>query len=325
MIIAVTGGTGFIGKHLIRRHLDFGDQVRYLTRDHGSQELEGAKPYIGDLNSSIEILHEFLDGADVLYHCAAELRNESQMYNTNVLGTANLLVAARGKRCRWVQLSSTGVYGKVLDGNICESSELNPNNAYEKSKTKSDMLVLDAIKHDKLFGVILRPSVVYGNDMPNRSLFQLIQMIHKNLFFFIGKTGATANYIHVENVVDALVLCGTSTAALTGSIYIVSDYCKLEELVETIAAVLDKKIPKARVPESLMRAATSFLQIIMPNFPLSPARIDALTNKVVYATNSIEKEMGFKCQISIKCGISELTRYYLTSILKPNVSDSSKK
>lgn len=309
MLVAVTGGTGFIGKHLIKRHLAFGDQVRYLTRNHESNELNGASAYIGNLNSSVEHLQQFLDGVEVLYHCAAELRDEAEMHNTNVLGTANLLAAARDKICRWVQLSSTGVYGKVLNTIVSEDSTLRPDNVYEKSKSTSDLLVLDAIKNQSLQGVILRPSVVYGTDMPNQSLFQLIKMIDRNMFFFVGKEGAIVNYVHVDNVVDALVLCATSPLAVNDSIYIVSDHCTVEELVKIIAVALDKIMPKKRLPESVVRAVVSFSSIL-PSFPLNSSRVDALTNRTVYVTNHIQSELGFKRSISMEMGISELTRYY---------------
>ena len=106
MIVAITGGTGFIGKHLIARHVARGDQVRYLTRSKAPQDVHGAIAHIGNLNSSIEELRKFVSGADVLYHCAAELRNEAEMHNTNVVGTANLLAAANGEMGRWVQLDN---------------------------------------------------------------------------------------------------------------------------------------------------------------------------------------------------------------------------
>ena len=118
MIVAITGGTGFIGKHLIAKHVARGDQVRYLTRKIAPKNVRGASAYIGSLGSSIDELRQFVRGADVLYHCAAELRNEAEMHNTNVRGTANLLSAAIGEIGRWVQLSSTGIYRNNLHGEI---------------------------------------------------------------------------------------------------------------------------------------------------------------------------------------------------------------
>lgn len=309
MIVAITGGTGFIGKHLVARHVALGDQVRYLTRIKSAQNMPGAVAHSGNLSSSVDELRSFVHGADVLYHCAADLSNETEMHNTNVHGTANLLDAASGEIGRWVQLSSTGIYGSALRGDIDEDTEISPGNAYEKSKAQSDELVLVAAKNQKLPCVVLRPSNVYGTDMRNRSLFQLIAMIDKSMFFFIGKPGAVANYIHVENVVDALIMCGTAGLPTNGRAYIVSDHRTLESFVGIIAAVLGKSAPQIRFPESLVRAAVALTGPI-PQFPLKSSRVNALTNRTVYRADRIGSELGYKNRISMEEGIGELTRYW---------------
>lgn len=309
MIVAITGGTGFIGKHLIARHVARGDHVRYLTRSKAPQDVHGAIAHIGNLNTSKEELRKFVSGADVLYHCAAELRNEAEMHNTNVVGTANLLAAAAGVTGRWVQLSSTGVYGSGLHGDIREDAEIKPVNAYEKSKAASDTLVCATAEKQSLPCVVLRPSNVYGTDMPNQSLFQLIRMIDKGMFFFIGKHGAGANYIHVENVVNALVLCGTAGLPINGRAYMVSDHRTLEDFVGIIATALGKSTPQKRLPESWIRTAVTLAGSI-PKFPLKSSRVDALTNRTIYRIDRIVSEFGYENKISMEEGICELTHYW---------------
>lgn len=309
MNIAVTGGTGFIGSHLINKHLELGDTVRYLTRQHKSNKLSGAQAFIGNLNGSIDALREFLKDVDVLYHCAAEVRYESEMYTTNVHGTANLIAAAQGRVARWVQLSSTGVYGKHPGSIVTEDTDLKPDNTYEKSKAESDKLFLNAINRNHIQGVILRPSIVYGPDMPNQSIFQFIKAIDRNLFFFIGKNGAIVNYIHVDNVVDALIRCGTSPSKLNGRTYIVSDFCTIEEFVKIVSVSLGKRVTCRRFSEKLVRSIVSVLHVL-PNFPLSMTRIDALTSRTIYDSELIKKELNFKCIVSIETGISLLTDCY---------------
>jgi nucleoside-diphosphate-sugar epimerase len=145
--------------------------------------------------------------------------------------------------------------------------------------------------------------------MPNQSLFQLIRMIDKGRFFFIGKHGAAANYIHVENVVDALLLCGTSVLQSNDRAYIVSDHRTLEDLVGIIATSIGKRTPQKRLPESLVRAAVALAGLI-PKFPLTLSRVDALTNRTVYRTDRIESELGYMNRVSMEAGIGELTRYW---------------
>lgn len=308
MIIAVTGGSGFIGRHLIARHLAEGDEVRYLTRQPPSPSLAGAKAFAGHLNAPLAELEAFLDRVDVLYHCAAELRDEALMQATNVDGTANLLAAAKGRVKRWVQLSSTGVYGQPRHQTVDESAPMNPCNAYERSKAAADALVSQAAEAG-LDCVLLRPSNVYGVDMPNQSLFQWIRMLDKGMFFYIGNPGAMATYIHVENVVDALMLCGKSPLPKNGAAYIVSDDCTLETFVGTICTALQKKAPALRVPETIARMIAKAAAPI-GKFPLTEARIDALSNRTVYLSDKIAAELGYRHRISIEDGIAELARHW---------------
>jgi len=309
VIVAVTGGTGFIGRHLVARLVARGDQVRYLTRKKAPEDTPGAFAYMGSLDSSPDELRRFVDGADVVYHCAAELHNEARMLSTNVLGTANLAAAAGGEIGRWVQLSSTGIYGVVRYGDINEDSPINPMNAYEKSKSESEHLVLTAAEKQGFECVVLRPSNVYGPDMPNQSLFQWIRAIDRGMFFFIGGRGAAANYIPVENVVDALLLCGAAALPVNGRVYIVSDHRTIEDFVEIIAASLGRGTPRKRLPKALAWLAVA-LAALIPNAPLTSSRLIALTNRAVFRADRIESELGYKNVLSMEEGIGELARYW---------------
>jgi nucleoside-diphosphate-sugar epimerase len=119
----------------------------------------------------------FLIGT-VLYHCAAEIRDESKMQAVNVEGTTNLMNASSGKIKHWVQLSSVGVYGPVYSGNLTESHSYNPVNLYEKTKLQSDLFVIENAMKNGYTYTLIRPSNVFGSAMQNASLFQLIKMIH---------------------------------------------------------------------------------------------------------------------------------------------------
>ncbi|MDD2892306.1 MAG: NAD-dependent epimerase/dehydratase family protein [Halothiobacillaceae bacterium] len=303
--IAITGATGFIGRHLVARNVALGDQVRYLTRSADALPLSGTIRHVGDLCGPGEVLDRFVHGADVLYHCAAELQDSTRMQETNVSVTLNLLRAAQGEVGRWVQLSSTGVYGLHRGGEVDEDTGLRPGNAYERSKADADAQVLEAADRRGLSCVLLRPSNVYGADMGNRSLFQLIRMVDKGLFFFIGPPGAVANYIHVENVVDALLACGQAALPQNGRAYIVSDHCSLEDFVGIIAARLGRPTPWLRVPLPLARTtANTFGRL--PGFPLKPSRVAALTDRTVYRADCIARELGYRNRITLEQGLGEL-------------------
>jgi nucleoside-diphosphate-sugar epimerase len=75
MIVAITGGSGFIGRKLVMSHLEQGDEVRVLSRrpPEKSELPDSVKWYSGDLSNSADLL-PFVDKADILYHCAGEIK-----------------------------------------------------------------------------------------------------------------------------------------------------------------------------------------------------------------------------------------------------------
>lgn len=306
MIVGITGGTGFIGKALSLRHLSEGDTVRILTR-HAESDL-GLSRFVecfqGDLTVPSSILKSFVDGVDVLYHCAGEVKKLEKMQDVNVLGTRNLCIAADRKIGHFVQLSSVGVYGYHKEGFITEDTPLTPANLYEKTKALSDQVVIEASKNGAFTHSILRPSNVFGPDMSNQSLFQMTAMIKKGLFFFIGQPGASANYIHVDNVVEGLLLCGKMQGA-KGQIYNLSDHRTMEEFVAIITNTLGKPFPKLRLPINLVRCIIKFCRKV-PRFPLTESRIDGLTNRSIYSIEKIQNDLGYIHQMSMEDGIRQL-------------------
>lgn len=303
MIVAITGARGFIGQRLAAAHAERNDEVRILTRTAGRTLPYGYTAFVGDLAVPDSVSAAFLDGADVLYHCAAELRDESAMAAVNVGGTRRLLELAPGRIHRWVQLSSVGVYGPRRAGPVCEDAEQNPANTYERTKAEADRLVMEAAAERGFAWTMLRPSIVYGPDMPNASLRQLAAMVRRGLFFFIGTPGAKANYVHVDDVVAALVLCGTHPRA-PGQVFNLSNCCAFEDFIAAIATACDVPIPTRRLPEGLVRMLAAAFGWL-PGNPLTTTRIDAMTGRATYPADRIAAELGFACRVSLYAGIAQ--------------------
>jgi nucleoside-diphosphate-sugar epimerase len=293
MIISITGGTGFIGKLLVERHLAMGDHVKILSRNSKIVN-SNVQTFIGDLSSHDVDLSGFIANTDILYHCAGEIENESLMKELHVNGTKRLVDSAQGKVGRLVQLSSVGAYGKFRDGIINEDLAENPLGLYETTKNESDNI----IKNSGIPYVILRPSSVFGNSMTNKSLFKLITMIRKGLFFYIGKKHVKVNYIHVDEVIEALLKCGTKANAL-GNIYIISQSTTVQKMVESFLMGLNIQKFFFRVPESIIRAIVGVFSRI-PGIPLTLSRVDALTGNSVYDSRKIMNELDFKFSKSLE-------------------------
>ena len=311
MKIAVTGATGFIGKTLVNKCLSNGYEVNVLSRKDIDDDFfdKPVKAFKGDLIEETSILNEFLMGVDILYHCAAEIYDSALIEKVNIDGTNNLIEACKGKKLKWVQLSSTGVYGHPIIGIITEESKENPKGLYEVSKLRADRIIEEAGDKNNLNYVIVRPSNVFGAQMTNQSLFQLIKSVDNNKFIRIGKRNAVANYIHVDNVIESLLICGLddSTSYKT---FIISDYCKMDIFVSYIAEALKKKIPVYRIPKSLMIILVIIIKRIIPSFPLTKNRVKALTSSCIFSSSLILNTTKFSYIVNIEEGLNELVSEY---------------
>jgi nucleoside-diphosphate-sugar epimerase len=306
MKIGVTGGNSFIGRLLENKDIELGDEVIVLSRNK-ERDIEGATLSVGDLSVE-DSLTEFVKDLDVLYHCAAEIIDELKMEATNVMGTNNLIKSASGQIRHWVQLSSVGVYGPIGSGIITENQKYNPINRYEKSKLKSDLLVLEATENRLFTSTIIRSSNVFGAKMNNNSLFELIKTIDKGFYFFIGKIGASANYFTVENVVESLYLVATNIKAIN-KIYNVSDWSTIDDFVNNITNHLQKSVLKYRIPIKLMIMLAKITSFI-PNNPLTVSRLMDLSNISKYSIKKIEVELSYSPKNTNNNGLEGLVREY---------------
>ena len=307
--VAITGGTGWIGGRLAAAHLARGDAVRLLTRRprEARPRLEGDVAWFeGDLADPSATLTAFVDGADVLYHCAGELRDPARMRALHVDGTRRLVEAAAGRVGRWVQLSSVGVYGPRRDGTVTEDTPPRPEGPYEVTKAEADAVVLAAAAAGRLRASIVRPSIVFGPGMPNGSVRQWIRIVRRGLFFFVGPAGASANYVPVESTVEALLACGTHAAAV-GSTFNLSEHATVEEFTRWIAEECRVRAPRIRLPERPVRLASGVLGRV-PGFPLTPSRVAALTTRARYPQTRIERTLGFRPTTTLETAVRATVR-----------------
>ncbi len=173
----VTGGAGFIGSNLVDALLERGDEV--VVVDNESADCHDHF-YWNDraLNHKVDIndfksLRPLFDGVDYVFHLAAEARiqpsliNPLQAVQTNVLGTANVLQAAREAGVKRVMYSSTSsAYGLKNTPPLTESMPNDCLNPYSVSKTAGEELCKLYTRLFKLETVIFRYFNVYGLRQP---------------------------------------------------------------------------------------------------------------------------------------------------------------
>lgn len=308
----VTGAAGFIGKHLVARLLTSGWRVAVLTRGARRAVPAGVRVHVGDLATGDGLSSGLFDDVQVVFHCAGEVKRAGAMRGVHVGGTRRLLACLADRPVwrplHWVQLSSVGAYGPPAKGvrnrRVTEETPEHPVGEYETTKTEADRLVREAAPGSGFSYSILRPSNVVGPGMPNASMRGLISMIRRGLYFHVGAPGAVATYVHVDDVVSALVACAVRPQA-AGQVFNLSSDCPLDAVVDQIARSAGVRPPRLRVPETVVRAAV-FVAVRLHTLPLTSARIDALVNRTRYPSERIEAALGFRFARPMPEGIADL-------------------
>jgi nucleoside-diphosphate-sugar epimerase len=320
MQVCVTGANGFIGRYLVGALSHQGHTVRVLTRRGGNVFPSDVEVVQGDLISLDCPFDQFLHDCEVLFHCAGEIHDPKVMRLLHVEGTKRLIQAQlrehsrKGRRMHWVQLSSVGAYGPPLgqpqaDRVITEQTTVSPVNEYEITKTISDELVIQASRSGAMTYSVLRPSNVFGTRTTNQSLRRLIEIVRRGLFFYVGRPGAVVTYVHVDDVVSALMVCGVMPRA-KGQIYNLSCDCELEVFINHIASQLRVRRPSLRIPAPLIQVPISLLSNLLESFIKIPS-LNVLLLRTRYPSKKIETELEFKFSKPLPAGVEDLVREFL--------------
>jgi nucleoside-diphosphate-sugar epimerase len=272
MRVFVTGGTGFIGGHVVRKLRDRGDEVRALVRspDKGQALVQlGCELVAGDL-SSREVIRTGMEGCDAAVHGAAVYEvgiPESEhraMYDANVIGTENALRAAlEAKLPKVVYISTVGAFGNTK-GKVVDESYEHPGASftsyYEETKLEAHRVAKRLIAEEGLPCVIVQPGGVYGPQDHSPVGQQMNQ-------FLAGRMPLLAfpdlgfNMVHVDDVATGVLLA--LDKGRPGEAYVLGgQITTMRELIQTLAGVSGKKAPKRALPTGLMKAMTPFGPIV---------------------------------------------------------------
>lgn len=210
----VTGGTGFVGAHLVRRLEARGDDVTCLVRSPEKARALGwdrTRIVRGDLDDAAA-LREGCAGADVVYHVAGRIsgRDLNDFMAANRDGTANVLeAAAEQPPQRFVLVSSFAAAGPSAPGApIDETRPPAPVTDYGRSKLAAEVLV----KNMPFPWTIVRPPVVYGEW--DREVLKLFRMARTGVAVVIGDGSQELSLIYAGDLADALWRAGTSPGAV---------------------------------------------------------------------------------------------------------------
>ncbi len=210
----VTGGTGFVGSHLVDRLLADGDEVTALVRSPArgaGLAARGVRLVTGDLHHS-DAMREAAGGQDVVYHVAALVgaRDEAEFLRANLEGTANLVAAveAQAPHARFLLVSSLAAAGPSARGRPRDAgAPPAPVTMYGRSKLASEEVVRDS----RLAWTIARPPAVYGpRDRDN--FFALFRLARYGVCPIFGDGTQELSLVYVTDLA-----AGLRRAAVSGN------------------------------------------------------------------------------------------------------------
>jgi nucleoside-diphosphate-sugar epimerase len=322
MQVLVTGGTGFVGAHLVRRLLARGHQVTSLDKNPGlfDEELRagGANLLTGSVTDPADV-DRVMSGCELVYHLASPfgdiLQPDAAYWDIEVNGARNVLeAAARHDVRRVVHCSTQGVHGIISDPPGDENSPIAPRDYYCYSKAEAEKVCQEFIAGG-MDVVIVRPTSVYGpGDI--RGWLKLYRMVTRGRFLMIGD-GRTLNHpVYVENLVDLFELAGTTPRA-KGRVYLAGDEepVTLTQLVQAVALAVGSPVRIIRFPwYQLALAGATVVEGLSKLFRIRPPvfrrRLSWFRTNRAFRIDRAKEELGYYPRVRLSEGLARTAYWY---------------
>jgi len=290
--ILITGASGFIGQHLLKEEGLADHDISIMTRSQNKKDIFPPKNkiVIADLTDYLTLEKAFKN-IDIIINIAAEVRNLENLESTNIQGSKNLMKAAifNGVK-KIIHLSSVGVVGMQYSNNeiiIDEDSVCAPNDNYEKTKLKSEEILLKSCSMNNIQLSILRPTNVYGENHPFNAVLKLMNHINQDKTMILAK-GAKVNYIYVADLTAAIVKLIEMPQQLILNIGNTTTY---KNLILILDEILLKNTKVIILPNVIFKVLNAF----------GINKLNVISNKVVYDDSKLS--LLFTYPFGIKKGM----------------------
>ena len=259
--VLVTGAGGFIGSHLVEALIREGAKVRAFVR-YNSRNDNGLLSLLPpDVIANVEVIASDLrdltavqdaaKGMTHIFHLGALIaipysyQHPAEVVETNILGTLNVLLAARDQQVeRLVHTSTSEVYGTALRVPIDETHPLQGQSPYSASKIGADKLAESFYCSYNLPVVTIRPFNTYGPRQSARAIIPtMITQALARSAIRLGNLNARRDFTYVTDTVDGFLKIATTPDVCGQTINLgTGDEIRIGDLAQRVMSMLDHPI-----------------------------------------------------------------------------------
>ena len=318
MRVLVTGGTGFIGRQVVRRLLDKSHHVRLFSRGYVKADMFGDRKVevaSGDLANASSLI-DALDGMEVLYHIG-EIKNTTKAASGKNIKVLETLLGQLKQHTikRIVFVSSITVSGipSAVPADEDTVPRIIVNDHYTDYKRRAEKLLIE--NAGTVEYVIIRPAPVYGPG--SRSLGKFISVIDRFGPFgfpFPGNAENLAPLVHVGDLASAIARAGIEPAA-AGRIFNLTDGLRhsWRDFLEAIAKRLGKRIRIVPLSRLLLQLSALPLDLVSGflGISLDPVSYVAYFSEDLFFDNVRARNLlNWQPRYSLSEGVDDMITYY---------------
>ena len=312
----VTGGTGFLGTHLVTALLARGDEVRCLVRAPARATAlarNGVRLVTGDLTDQ-RALEAGCRGADVVFHLAGAIAASSRaaFLATNRDGTVALLAAAAATPPRrFVYVSSVAAVGPSARGQpLDETAPTHPVTPYGESKLAGEQ----AVRAAALPWTIIRPPWVYGEW--DRAGLPLFRLAARGVVPLIGDGAQELSLVHATDVAQALLAAASAERAV-GRVYFAAhpELTTAREMARAVGRAVGRAPLIVPIPRPLAYGAVwtigSVARALGRASVVSPERAgEFFAPAWTCSAAALHRDTGWEARIDLATGLKRTADWY---------------